>query len=128
MNDGVLGSALIFATASRSVAATSLFASLLKPMWLSLICTKLRSAPAERAAASEAWLRVWDLRIPPVMVQSTPVPAQAMHLRKPRRSTPSLSWLCFMMSGILCLELRFIGLFSRVAHAALPFIHTGRAG
>src|SRR5881396_3228066 len=128
MNDGALGSALILVTASRNVAATSLFASLLKPMWLSLIWTKLRSAPAARAAASEARLRVCDLRIPPVMVQRTPVPAQAMHLRKPRRSTPSLSWLCFMMSGILSLDFRFIGLFSRAARAALPFIHTGQAG
>src|SRR5882724_3440698 len=65
MKDGVLGSVLIFATASRKVAATSLFASLLKPMWLSLIWTKLRSAPAARAAASETRLRVCDLRIPP---------------------------------------------------------------
>ena len=35
---GLCGSALTFATASCSVAVTSLFASLLKPMWLSLIC------------------------------------------------------------------------------------------
>src|SRR6266853_1233457 len=88
MNAGVLGSALILATASRRVAATSLLASLLKPMWLSLICTKLKSAPAAAPAASETWLRVCDLRIPPVMVQRTPVPAQAMDLRKPRRSIP----------------------------------------
>src|SRR6266566_9101151 len=128
MKDGVLGSVLIFATASRKVAATSLFASLLKPMWLSLIWTKLRSAPAARAAASEARLRVCDLRIPPDMVQRTPVPAQAMHLRKPRRSTPSLSWLCFIMSGILSLEFRFIGLFSRAARAARTLIHTGQTG
>ncbi len=37
---GLCGSALTFATASCSVAVTSLFASLLKPMWLSLIWTK----------------------------------------------------------------------------------------
>src|SRR5438477_5371700 len=128
MKDGVLGSVLIFATASRKVAATSLFASLLKPIWLSLIWTKLRSAPAARAAASEGRLRVCDLRIPPVMVQRTPVPAQAMHLRKPRRSTPSLSWLCFIISGILSFDLRFSGLYSRAACAALAFIHTGQAG
>src|SRR6266567_6776564 len=126
MNDGALGSALIFATASRNVVATSLFASLLKPMWLSLIWTKLRSDPAARAAASENRLRVCDLRIPPLMVQRTPVPAHAMHLRNPRRSTPSLSWLCFIMSDILSLDSRFIGLFSRAARAALPFIHTGQ--
>src|SRR5882762_8986350 len=127
MKDGVLGSALIFATASRKVAATSLFASLLKPMWLSLIWTKLRSAPAPKAfgAASETRLRVCDLRIPPVMVQRTPVPAQAMHLRKPRRSTPSLSWLCFIVSDILSLDLGFIGLFSRAAQCRAS-IHTYR--
>src|SRR5438046_7823087 len=108
MNEGVLGSALILATASRNVAATSLLACLLSPMWLSLICTKLNSAPAAAPAASEAWLRVCDLRIPPVMVQRTPVPAHAMHLRKPRRSMPSLSSLCVMMSSILDFELSLL--------------------
>ena len=39
-NAGGCGSALIFAIAARSVAVTSVFAGLLKPMWLSLICTK----------------------------------------------------------------------------------------
>ena len=43
-NAGGVGSALILAMASRSVAVTSGFAALLKPMWLSLIWTKLRSA------------------------------------------------------------------------------------
>src|SRR5437016_3958192 len=124
MKDGVLGSVLIFATASRKVAATSLFASLLKPMWLSLIWTKLRSAPAARAAASEARLRVCDLRIPPVMVQRIPVPAQAMHLRKPRRSTPSLSWLCFIISGILSFDLRLLDCFRARHGAVFPLIHT----
>ena len=39
-NAGLCGSALSLSTASRSVAVTSLFASLLKPMWLSLIWAK----------------------------------------------------------------------------------------
>ena len=42
-NSGGVGSALILSTAAFSVAATSGFAALLKPMWLSLICTKLNS-------------------------------------------------------------------------------------
>src|SRR5262245_38445074 len=100
MNEGVCGNALIFDTASRNVATTSLFASLLNPMWLSLICTKLRSAPAAADAASAGRLSVCDLRIPPVIVQRTPVPAQAMHLRKPRRSIPSVSKFCLIMSDI----------------------------
>ena len=41
-NSGATGSALIRAIDSRKVAATSLFVGLLKPIWLSLICTKLR--------------------------------------------------------------------------------------
>ena len=44
------GSALILSIASFRVPATSWFAALLKPMWLSLICTKLNSDAA-------LWLR-----------------------------------------------------------------------
>ena len=41
---GGVGSALILSMATCSVAVTSGLASLLKPMWLSLIWTKLKSA------------------------------------------------------------------------------------
>ena len=43
MNSGAVGRALILSTATLSVAATSGFAALLNPMWLSLIWTKLSS-------------------------------------------------------------------------------------
>ena len=35
------------------------------------------------------WPNARDERTPPPAVQTSPVPAQAMHLRNPRRSTPS---------------------------------------
>jgi len=35
-----------------------------------------------------------DFNTPPLMTHRAPVPAQAMHLRNPRRSTPSCSWFC----------------------------------
>ena len=38
------------------------------------------------------WPKAWEVRTPPAAVQMTPVPAQAMHSRKPRRSMPSLLW------------------------------------
>ena len=55
-----------------------------KPMWLSLICTKLKSPPISGAVAPSSF----DVSTPPLIVQSTPVPAHAMHLRNPRRSMP----------------------------------------
>ena len=45
-----------------------------------------RRRQARRAAV---WPSAREVRTPPFRVQSTPVPAQAMHLRKPRRSMPS---------------------------------------
>src|SRR6266550_5768472 len=73
-------------TANCKVPVTSLFTSLEKPMWLSLICAKEKS-PFSSAAAGAAKAR--ELKTPPCTVQMMPVPTQAMHLRKPRRSTPS---------------------------------------
>jgi hypothetical protein len=43
-NSGVFGNALMRMIASRVVPTTSVFAGLLKPMWLSLIWTKFSSA------------------------------------------------------------------------------------
>src|SRR5689334_18224161 len=55
-------------------------------MWLSLICTKLKSAGTPPAADSS-----FDARAtPPDIVYTIPVPAQAMHSKKPRRLIPSV--------------------------------------
>src|SRR5258706_8183724 len=55
---------------------------------------KLRSElPAAAAAIAEGSLRLYDFRIPAFMTQRAPVPAHAMHFKKPRRSTPSRLWL-----------------------------------
>src|SRR5579862_7581918 len=90
-NDGGVGSALTLAIASRSVAVTSGFASLLNPMWLSLICTKLSSPFIWPILCCRTSLRAKDFRTPPCSTHRVPVPAQAMHFRNPRRSTPSSS-------------------------------------
>src|SRR5437588_12784387 len=68
------------------VAVTSVFAGLLKPMWLSLICTKLKSALfSPRSPRPSAC----DTGTPPAKVHTRPVPAHAMHFKNPRRSIPS---------------------------------------
>ena len=61
-------------------------ASLLKPMWLSLIWTNEKSAAGRSLSGSG---RKRPDGTPPPTVQSTPVPTHAMHLRNPRRSMPS---------------------------------------
>ena len=90
-NSGAAANPLILSTAAFSVPATSGFAGLLKPMWLSLICTKLSSPIPSAAPISEIRLRLYDFNTPPFITQKAPVPAQAMHFRNPRRSIPS--WL-----------------------------------
>src|ERR1700745_887924 len=45
MTSGLSGKALILSIATRSVAVTSGFAGLSKPMWVSLIWTKVKSPP-----------------------------------------------------------------------------------
>src|SRR5829696_7859343 len=82
--------ALILATASRRVESASGFAGLSKPTWLSLICRKV-SWLAARALAASALARLTERGKPPLSIQRTPVPAQVMHSRKPRRSMPSSS-------------------------------------
>ena len=57
-------------------------------MWLSLICMKLNPPSAAGAAASAA-PSSRERGTPPLTVQSTPVPAQTMHLSRPRRSGPA---------------------------------------
>ena len=43
------------------------------------------------AACALIGLRIFEPSTPPLTVHSIPVPAQAMHFKKPRRSTPSFS-------------------------------------
>src|SRR5262249_26410074 len=90
--------ALILAMASWKVARTSGFASPLKPMWLSLIWTKRKSPAASWPVVG--WASARDERTPPATVQTSPVPAQVMHSRKPRRLRPSAecSWVSVAMS------------------------------
>src|SRR5216683_3283361 len=106
-NSGGLLSPLIFSTAAFSVPATSGFAGLLNPIWLSLICTKLSSPIMSAVLISEIRLKLYEFSTPPFITQKAPVPAQAMHFRNPRRSTPSWLWSCrsssFFFSDILAL-------------------------
>ena len=83
-NCGLTGRLRIFATASRKVATGSGLAAFLKPIWLSLICTKVKGAEAVVASPASAL----DATPPPI-VQTTPAPDQAMHFRRPRRSGQS---------------------------------------
>src|SRR5579859_6756830 len=98
MKLGFTGSALILSTAAFNVAATSGLAGLLKPMWLSLIWTKLSSPRACFPVSPESPLRLYDLSTPPCITQKAPVPAQAMHFKNPRRSMPSWLWSCRISS------------------------------
>src|SRR5579864_6833018 len=68
------------------VAVTSVFAGLLKPMWLSLICTKVKSALLSPRSPRPS---ARDTGTPPAKVHTRPVPAHAMHFKNPRRSIPS---------------------------------------
>src|SRR6266851_8281600 len=98
-NSGGVDNPVILSTAAFNVPATSGFAGLLKPMWLSLICTKLSSpVAAARDAAPEGLLKAYDFSTPPCITHSAPVPAHAMHFRNPRRSMPSLLWSCTISS------------------------------
>src|SRR5438132_5519872 len=96
---GDCGSAFSLATASWSVAVTSLFASLLNPMWLSLIwakkmlfrCASVNSCPG---------FSLKEVGIPPASVQTVAVPAQAMQRRNPRRSRPSSLMLAMKLEPV----------------------------
>ena len=92
--------ASIRSSASRSVPVTSVLAALLKPIWLSLIWTKLRP-PADGSAASAVPMSR-EPGTPPVIVQRAPVPTQAMQPRRPRRS---MVLSCIPVSSILGLTI-----------------------
>src|SRR6476619_2096792 len=84
MKAGCVLRSLTLPIASRGVPSASGLAGLLKPIWLSLICAKVK---AEASAASASPIRPKDFGTPPDSVHKTPVPAQIMHARAPRRST-----------------------------------------
>src|ERR1700719_239320 len=111
MNSGTAVRLLILSTAALRVPATSGFAGLLNPMWLSLICTKLSSPIMSAVLISDNRLKLYELSTPPFITQKAPVPAHAMHFRKPRRSIPSWLWSCrsssFFFSDILALHTYF---------------------
>ena len=88
MNLGLVGSAFTLAIASSSVPAALGLAGLSKPMWLSLICRKVRP-PAACACASP--MMPSERGTPPPIVHRTPAPAQVMHLSTWRREAPSSS-------------------------------------
>jgi hypothetical protein len=89
-NAGFGSSALIRPMAASKVPSASGFAAPLKPMWVSLICTKLKLSPDCASAGPGPNAR--ERGTPPTTDQMRPVPVHAMHCRKPRRSTscPSL--------------------------------------
>jgi hypothetical protein len=88
MKSGFTGMAAILATASRKVTRVSGLNGLEKPMWLSLICTKLKGRARVAAAAASS---PTDAGTPPASVQTSPVPAQLMHFKNPRRLSPPCS-------------------------------------
>ena len=109
MNSGRSDRLLILSTVACSVETTSVFAGLLNPMWLSLICTKCR--PDSAFLLSLLPPKMWEVGIPSaVTVHSSPVPAQAMHFKNPRRLRPSLLWGSSRILGSRSLCFRDIGL------------------
>src|SRR6516164_1248001 len=81
---GCVGIALILSIASVSVARGSGLGGRWKPIWLSLIWTKV-SSPCGASAAAAPPIRPRVRGTPPLRVHTTPVPAQVMHFNRPRR-------------------------------------------
>ena len=88
MKAGLVVTAFTLAMASRSVPSASGLAGLRKPIWLSLICRKVK--PADSAAKASP-SRPKDFGTPPDSVHNTPVPAQIIHSSAPPRLTPASS-------------------------------------
>lgn len=83
---GIAGMPLTRSIVCFSVADTSGFASLLKPMCVSLICTNSgRPALAGSASPVCASARSNGVRTPPDSVNSVPRPPKAMHCSALRR-------------------------------------------
>ncbi|MFO1055927.1 MAG: hypothetical protein U1E53_03055 [Dongiaceae bacterium] len=89
---GRFGSPAMRSSAAFRVACGSGLASLVKPMWLSLICTKVRPSAGAAAIASPI---PSGRGTPPETRQSRPVPAQARHCSARRRLR--LAW-----GGLVC--------------------------
>ena len=94
MKAGLAGSALTRPIASSSVPLALGLAGLSKPIWLSLICRKVKPLVS---AASASSMMPSEAGTPPATVQSTPVPAQVMHSSTLRRLGP-WSWSCAVMA------------------------------
>src|SRR3989440_282329 len=127
MKSGLWDIALILLIAVCSVAVTSRLAGLLKPMWLSLICTKLKSPPLP-ALRSAVLANARDIGMPPLMVQTNPVPAHAMHFRNPRRSTPSLLKSSNLSNNLHCNLNQFGSNNQRVRVALVASVNGAHAG
>src|SRR6185437_16981171 len=98
MKAGLFGSALTRPMHSCSVPTAFGYGVLKsKPIWLSLICTKLSPLPSAAIASS---MRPAARGTPPEMVHSTPVPTHVMHSRTLRRMTPS-SRSCSLIACLL---------------------------
>ena len=80
MKSGLIGRAATWSSASFNVPSESGLAGLSKPIWLSEICTKENPLGA---ACADPIRR--EAGTPPAKVQTTPVPAQAMHSSTRRR-------------------------------------------
>ena len=81
--------ALILSIAIFSVPVTFWLAALLKPIWLSLICTNEKSSTIFFFAELVVSASTFEVGTPATIDQTSPVPAHAMHCRKLRRSMPS---------------------------------------
>ena len=86
-----------------------------KPRWLSLICTKVNPSTGRACASPIAKPR----GTPPETVQAMPVPAQARHLRKPRRLV-SAGWEVVLSLLMTALSVREYGLWAETRSGALP--------
>ena len=91
MKAGLPGMASTLSIAASKVAFASGLAGLEKPIWLSESWTKEKPPSA---AFAEPISR--EAGTPPATVQTTPVPAQSMHFRVCRRSTPPSSFRVVM--------------------------------
>src|SRR5690242_21204529 len=81
-------------------------------MWLSLICTKLKSVGTPPAGDSSLAARA----TPPDIAYTIPVPAHAIHSKKPRRLIPSV----LMIGSFCCLACPYRPLGANIPGNFLP--------
>src|ERR1700733_14976839 len=94
--------ALILSMATFSVPVTFWLAALLKPIWLSLICTNEKSSTIFFFPEFVISASTFEVGTPATIDQTSPVPAHAMHCRKLRRSMPSPATFGSFVSCVLC--------------------------